>query len=1529
MSETDQLKQDDDTDVMRVKTVNNIDEGKKIVVMKKGDYSVHVLVEEVKSLDEIVEGQVPYPIVKITCFNSSKRTEKPATKTFSCTYDEHFYFDKANLSVEELDSSKIQIEVFDSSNSSKKKDYYGIYEFDLEHIYSQNHHSLKNYWLALSNPESSDMTKIRGYLKLSISVLHDYDPRVELKSNPDSTNYFIPSQIKMEYKQLSIYLIRGEEFPDMDSTFSKSKKNRECDPYVEFHYMGSKISSSHKKNVNDKTEWNEIINMAVPVPAVSRKIVCLVKDYDFGTSDDSIGSYEIDVNDVIGNENKYANYKYIDIYGSSKNSDDKYSKLMNTNAEIGSAWNGRILLKIECKKTDTPIKNVLNLTDENELKIARSVNRSECWNLKAKVYFADFLPSNNKYSLKITFQENSTIFEKKEPINKCIQWKNVKDVILNSISSDPEDLPDVFFYLLNKNDEPVSFQRIKAKKFYLNEKIMIIKLFPDACYGNKDNIYSGLLKVKITLYNLKEKGQIDLQKFKEGDSDEDEEEDLEKLQNKNAIGIIGDTLKPVYKIVCVVYMTRYLVSGDENSKNDPYVCIKCDSERTTSIKHDTVNGIWNETLIFENIEMDLKRKSTWPIILATVKDNDLIGEDILGYTYVWLNNSPVKINDVSLMKPKWHQLFLPNSNEPQGELLLAFYIFDSDHYNLSHQINPIPETVPYTCEINILGLRDIKPLAMLPIKKAFIKFDMNSLNVTGKKEDTLESKKTQPKDKGSNPTINSVMKFDIKLPKEDVFMPLLQCEVFDYLLSGLFNKSLGVFLLNMRRLIRITEKQIKEDMDKTKKKIDIYLDKGEVTNNIGAMQELTNLMNKEEEEANKEEEDVIDTNQNNIIVDNNKQEVLCNAFRESVKKVKTKNYNATDIEENKNKSSYFVLLPQFKSYSIPGTKKGDEAPYKIEDENLAPSSDYYFPIGYIPKPSENKELNKDGELVDKDLEKPCNIKKHYRRIFKQELEKCRELNIKSPFTTEELLRGKDEDESDEKALFDSLTKDTNKILKEYDPKDDNKTFEEKLAIKEKKEKKLRGKKTGRRKLNDPKNMTSNNYGKFKALIRVCQKEKMDEYRKVIEKFKANEEITKELKNEEKYDLLTRSILVKHEVIIRVYILELKDLAQKDLLSKSDPYIKIYFGDKLKFDEQKYYHDNETNVKWYKYYDILTEFPGESTLNIEVWDYNPIFKDELIGLTKIDLEDRYFDYEWQNLEFKPIETRSLINPDFSNQQGNISLWIEIFDKKDSINMQPWQIQPEPITELELRLIVWETEDMRMMDDEGTSDIYIVAFVDPKNKQSTDTHYRCTTGNASFNWRIVLDLKVPSNYNKLCLYAYDKDIFSKDDFISMGEINISDVIKIPKNLDVPISLNQSYVKNVNDNEKTKYENLEFISEGGEKDRTKFWVQCYQNNNKSGRILCSLDILPKWRADLNKVGLGRNEPNVSPYLAPPVGRFQWSWNPITLLNQCVGPRFRKKMYCWMCVICLIVYFACLIPYMVYHLTGQLLNPFNYIKK
>jgi hypothetical protein len=393
-------------------------------------------------------------------------------------------------------------------------------------------------------------------------------------------------------------------------------------------------------------------------------------------------------------------------------------------------------------------------------------------------------------------------------------------------------------------------------------------------------------------------------------------------------------------------------------------------------------------------------------------------------------------------------------------------------------------------------------------------------------------------------------------------------------------------------------------------------------------------------------------------------------------------------------------------------------------------------------------------------------------------------------------------------------------------------------------------------------------------------------------------------------------------------LEINDLPKKDLTSESDPYIKIYLGDKKKFDEQKYYLNNTQNGKWYKYYDIMGEFPGDSTLKVEVWDYDPIFKDELIGATQIDLEDRYFNNNWLEMKYKPIETRLLFHPDLSRQQGNISLWVEIFDKKDRLNMEAWQITPEPKTTIEMRLIVWETEDMELRDDEGTSDVFISAYVDPKDTQSTDVHYRCQNGTASFNWRMIYRLELPSKYNLLVLHAYDKDIFSKDDYITGAELDISDMIKIPKNLDVPLVFNKEYVNDVGDFEKNKYKSVEFLSKMSDPDQTKFWIQCYRNNAKSGRILCSLEFLPIWKAENNAVGKGRSDPNVSPYLPPPVGRFEWSLNPFKMLNQCVGPKVRKKMYVTICIICCTLYLVFLLPYMIYHLSGQLFNPFNYMK-
>ena len=53
-----------------------INKSKNLVLMKKVDYSVHILVEEVKSIPQLNENHLRYPVVKLTVFNKSKRTEK-------------------------------------------------------------------------------------------------------------------------------------------------------------------------------------------------------------------------------------------------------------------------------------------------------------------------------------------------------------------------------------------------------------------------------------------------------------------------------------------------------------------------------------------------------------------------------------------------------------------------------------------------------------------------------------------------------------------------------------------------------------------------------------------------------------------------------------------------------------------------------------------------------------------------------------------------------------------------------------------------------------------------------------------------------------------------------------------------------------------------------------------------------------------------------------------------------------------------------------------------------------------------------------------------------------------------------------------------------------------------------------------------------------------------------------------------------------------------------------------------------------
>ena len=126
------------------------------------------------------------------------------------------------------------------------------------------------------------------------------------------------------------------------------------------------------------------------------------------------------------------------------------------------------------------------------------------------------------------------------------------------------------------------------------------------------------------------------------------------------------------------------------------------------------------------------------------------------------------------------------------------------------------------------------------------------------------------------------------------------------------------------------------------------------------------------------------------------------------------------------------------------------------------------------------------------------------------------------------------------------------------------------------------------------------------------------------------------------------------------------------------------------------------------------------------DYDDLFGDDLIGSTQVDLEDRYFLAEWRALKDKPIEFRQIYHPSSGVSQGVVKMWVEILPARCAPEDEEpiWDIAKKPPQEFEIRLVVWDTKDIKMMDAEGTSDVYFRAFFDSgKDAKETDTHFRC--------------------------------------------------------------------------------------------------------------------------------------------------------------------------------------------------------------
>lgn len=251
----------------------------------------------------------------------------------------------------------------------------------------------------------------------------------------------------------------------------------------------------------------------------------------------------------------------------------------------------------------------------------------------------------------------------------------------------------------------------------------------------------------------------------------------------------------------------------------------------------------------------------------------------------------------------------------------------------------------------------------------------------------------------------------------------------------------------------------------------------------------------------------------------------------------------------------------------------------------------------------------------------------------------------------------------------------------------------------------------------------------------------------------------------------KNFLEPTSIVCRVYILKGKSLTPNDD-KNSDPYLFIKCGNNKINDEKNVINDTN-NPGFYKYFDIAADIPGASTLTIQVWDDDGVIGDDLIGETKIDLEERYFSKEWQAINSDPekkmpIEERVLTKKTCNAPQGVLECWVELMTPKEAKARPPVDVRPFPKRPFELRVIVWGTKDVKFMDSmSDANDLYVKGKFG-KNELETDTHWRCRE-KGSFNWRMKWKFTYPFDYdeeygmNMFTISLWDRDITKSNEMI----------------------------------------------------------------------------------------------------------------------------------------------------------------------
>ncbi|XP_060692588.1 fer-1-like protein 4 [Hemiscyllium ocellatum] len=1158
---------------------------------------------------------------------------------------------------------------------------------------------------------------------------------------------------------------------------------------------------------------------------------------------------------------------------------------------------------------------------------------------------------NNLDRCRIKSLKHNIIIHAKQALRimKRLNKKNVKEQLreaqklLEKIKVRVEEpqapIPDVFIWMLS-NGKRLAYARIPARQILYSAaeeekgkdcgKIQtIIMKAPGAPTGEifaKLELYMWLGGTKSIKSNISSLPQEFIPVYEEG-ARRTETSPLPPIK-------LNSDYSSYFQLRAHMYQARGVLAADDTGLSDTFARVVFSTQcQSTRYLEETLSPLWSEMLLFDQILIEGSKdelKKDPPIIIINIFDYDSLGSpEFLGRAFA---APSVKLQGESYVRPplKFHDIY--RGQTMGGELLAAFELIELDYSGYGEPSLPDdveskdpeyldeqrkyfiipagirPKLKTFRIEVLFWGLRELKRINLFEVEQPQVTIEcagqkVESEIITNYKE---------------NPNFDELVKyFEVDLPEQMYLHPPLSIFVVE---QRAFGRTILVGSYTVTSLQQFSLKELEEnpepehDDPKTKKK------------------ELTSPFSKDNMQA-----QVIISVDPEVALSENKKRPL-DVLKTPMKKLPLKTKLLKDEPE--------------------------EYEEKIEPEELDWWSKYYASLEEMKEKEHKEEEANEQDVTHLNMPTFDEIEEEANRI-----DELVTTTTKKTIATFQIFNTELESEffNFEDWLY---------IFPLYRGKANGNEFGDKV---------------------DDRSM-----GKYKGSFLIYPNDEVEADFKIFQGIPKNRPI---------------------KVLVRVYLVKATNLAPTDLNGKSDPYIVVKVGEQVQ-DSKDRYIPKQLNPVFGEVFEMTVAFPMETELTVSIFDHDMVGTDDLIGETKLDLENRYYSkyraqcglptqYEAQGYNawrdcLKPsqiltklckdlqlsepeyrigevkvnnkifkipsdsqpmgnnkkgsspmmtdeqkalyvlrhwdempeygvklvpehIEIRTLQkseNPGMS--KGQVHMWVDMFPV-DLPAPPPVNIKPRQPISYELRVIIWNTDDVALDDvnpltGDRSSDIYVKGWLKglEDDKQETDVHFNSLTGEGNFNWRFVFRFDyLPTEkeivYKKkesifsleesefrqpavLMLQVWDYDLISANDFLGSVELKLYDMVrgaKTAKQCTIKMAKEKAgprtsiirskrmrgwwpliKVKEVEDEE----EEDESKKKKKKKKKKKVNIEDVEftdNSNNTyilrGKLEAEMQLLTVEEAEKRPVGLGRKEPEPLEKPNRPNTSFNWFINPL----------------------------------------------------